>query len=179
MHKATRKLQQAAALSALVCGAAACSPSLNWRELRPEGTGLIVMFPCKPSVYARQMTLAGSPVTLTLRACSADGSTWALAHAALADPSSVRPALRALVAAAADNIGAPPGAAQIWAPPGATPNADAARWRLVGRLPDGTRTESQVAVFARGLSVLQATVVGPQIADDAAEMFFAGLRVQP
>ncbi len=180
MHEATRSLRWALSVSISALWLAACSPSPNWRELRPDGAGLIVMFPCRPSIYVRPLTLAGSTVTLTLHACSAEAATWAVAYAPVADPSLVAPVLRAMAASASTNIGAPPaGVGETWAPRGATPNPAAGRWLLRGRLPDGSHAESRVAVFARGLVAVQATIVGTQVADEAAEMFFAGLRVQP
>ena len=49
--------------------------------------------------------------------------------------------------------------------------------RLQGRLPDGRAVQMQLAVFARGTQVFQATVLGDAVPDDAAETFFASLRL--
>ena len=61
--------------------------------------------------------------------------------------------------------------------PGATPNDTSRRLRLQGRLPDGRAVQMQLAVFARGTQVFQATVLGDAVPDDAAETFFASLRL--
>lgn len=156
----------------------ACTPALDWRQLTLDDTGVSVMLPCKPSVYERKVELAGTTLTMTLRACSTEQATWAVSHATLKDPSLVGPVLKALSAAAANNVGAPvPADAQSWSPSGATPSNAAARWRADGHLPDGRPVASRTAVFARGLHVFQATVIGRSLSDDAAGTFFEGLRV--
>jgi len=38
----------AAVLMTAMALLAACSPTLNWREVRPEGTRLALLLPCKP-----------------------------------------------------------------------------------------------------------------------------------
>jgi len=165
-----------AAACAAALAAAACSPALDWRELRPEGSGAVLMLPCKPASHARRVPLAGTPVELTLYACSAAGVTWALAFADVADPARVGPALAALRDAALANVGAAASAPLPLAVPGATPNPASVRLALQGRLPDGQAVHEQVAVFARGTRVYQATCVGAQLPADGVQTFFAGLR---
>ena len=63
---------------------AACSPSLNWREVRPEGSDAVMMFPCKPQRFARQVPLAGGKVEMHLSSCTVEGVTYALSDAGLA-----------------------------------------------------------------------------------------------
>ncbi len=157
----------------------ACSPTLDWRELRAEGTDVQVLLPCKATVQSRTVPLAGTPVRWALHACSAGGQTWALAFADVADPARVGAALRELGATAAANINAARGGAQAVQVPGATPQADSGRQHLVGRLPDGQVVQEQIVVFAHGTRVFQATVVGSQLPDEAVEMFFGSLRVRP
>jgi hypothetical protein len=168
------------AVAAMACGVAAllaCSPALNWRDVRPEGAGLSAQLPCKGSTYARTMSLAGAPVAWQLVACSAAGQTWALGYAQLGDPGAASAALRALRDGAQVNLAAQLVATSAWAPPGATPNDLAARTRLQGKLPDGRAVVEELAVFTRGLWVYQASVLGADIAPEAAEQFFASLRL--
>ena len=47
----------------------ACSPSLDWREVRPLDSSVVALFPCKPSGQERRVLMAGQPVRLTLLAC--------------------------------------------------------------------------------------------------------------
>jgi hypothetical protein len=164
----------------LLAGAAllsGCSPALDWRQLRPDGWGLGVSLPCRPADVARQVALAGPPVELRLLACSADGHTFAIASADMADPARVDPALQALGAAALANVRGRVDAEQPAAVPGMTPWPGARRWQVTGRMPDGTAVREQVLVFAHGLRVFQATVVGPRADEALAKPFFDSIEV--
>ncbi len=157
---------------------AACAPNLDWREVRPEGVGALALFPCKPSAQTRTVRLAGGNARMTLLACTAGGTTWALAHADLTDAARVGPALGELRVAAAANLGATTAAELPLQVPGATPNPAARRIEIVGHLPDGKPAREQVAVFSRGTQVFQATVLGERTGAEALESFFGGLRLQ-
>lgn len=166
--------------TALLVGSAllsACSPALDWRQLRPEGWGLGVSLPCRPADLARRVPLAGAPVDLRLLACSADGHTFAMASADMGEPARVDPALLALGAAAIANVRGRVDAEQPAAVPGMTPYPGARRWQVSGRLPDGVAVREQVLVFAHGLRVFQATVVGPRADDAMAQTFFDSIEV--
>lgn len=157
---------------------AACSPGLNWREVRPVSSGLVALFPCKPASQARRVTLAGAEVEMTLYACSAEGVTYAVGFADVGQPQQVSDALGELLAAAVRNVGAPAGAQVVaFRIEGMTPNGRAGRTSMEGALGDGRRVNESVAVFARGTWVYQATMVGPTIEAEAAETFFGGLRL--
>jgi hypothetical protein len=170
-------MQMRSMLAALAVGLAACSPTLDWREVRPEGSGAQVLFPCPPSSHARLVTMAGAQVRLTLYACSAGGATWGVAFADVGEPARVAATLQSLRESARSNVdGAQVAAAPITVS-GATPFADAGRLRIEGRLADGKPVQEQVAVFARGTVVYQATAVGGKLDNEHVEMFFAGLRL--
>jgi hypothetical protein len=164
-------------IAALAGALAACSPALDWREVRIGETVVVAIFPCKPDRFERKLELAGNAVTMRLLSCSADDTTFALSQVELADPAAVAPALAALRAAVAANLGASAPQPTAWQPAGATPNAQAARIVLEGRLPDGAAVQGHAVFFAYGRIVLQATVIGGNPAGEAAETFFAGLRV--
>ena len=169
-----------ALLLCLTCALlAGCSPTLNWREVRPPESQLLLLFPCKPGAQERRLALAGQPARLTLYACSAAGQTWGLAVADVPDPVRITPALAELVASATANIGGAPSRPAPFLVQGATPNPGSLRLRLQGKLPDGKAVHMQVAVFTHGTRVFQATVLGEEVAPDAAEIFFDGLRVSP
>lgn len=166
-------------LLCLAGGITACSPTLNWREVRPEGSGAVLMLPCKPDSHARRLQLAGAEVRLTLHACSAGGVVWALGHADVDDPARVAPALAELRASALANIGAADGSPLPLAVSGATPNPASGRWTVTGRLPDGRAVQEQLAVFVRGTRVYQATAVGAALPPEAVETFFGALQTPP
>lgn len=169
------------ALGGMLCAAllVGCSPTEDWRDVRPADSGARLLFPCKPASQTRSVALAGDPVPMTLLACKAGANTFAFAHADVVDPARVTPALRALADAAAVNLGAAAVAGEPWRIDGMTPNAEARRLRLQGRLPDGTAVREEVVTFARGTRVFQATVVGPALAPEPVAVFFDSLTFPP
>jgi hypothetical protein len=166
-------------LCAALTGAAilGCSPALDWRDVRPEGSGATALFPCKPDSQARGMTLAGARVHMTLVSCEVDGVTFALSHADLGDPSRVTTGLIEMRLALAGNLGTSDVRSAAFQVTGMTPNPQALRIRLAGHRPDGTPVQLRAALFARGTSAFQAVVLGTRIDDVAADVFFDNLRI--
>lgn len=165
-----------AALVALVL-AAACSPALDWREVRPQGTAVNSLLPCKPKASVRTLMLAGQSVRMSLLACSADKWTWALATADVAEPARVGPALVALRDSARDNLQGQVVGSTAAAVRGATPHEASAALSIAGRRPDGGEAHARVVVFSHGTQVFQATVMGGRPPAGAADPFFDSLRV--
>lgn len=145
--------------------AVACQPSLNWREVRPAGGGVVALFPCKPEVEQRP--------GMGLAQCEAAGQRFALSWADVPDPTQAGPALKAMPAALAAKLGVALPAGQALQVPGMTPMGDAAEYRLASH--DGS---ARVAVFSSGGRVFQALVTGA--ADNAAawESFRGGLVLE-
>ena len=166
-------------LWATLLGAAmfACSPALDWREVRPEGSGAVVLFPCKPKSHTRSAIIAGVGTPMTLVSCSAAGATFAMSHAEVADPGRVSDALGELRSALAANLGSTDARSAAFALAGMTPNRQAVRLWLSGILPDGTPMQGQAALFVRGTRVYQVVVLGPQLDEGAVSVFFEGLRL--
>ena len=142
----------------------ACQPALNWREVRPVGSGAVALFPCKPDVAQRP--------GMGLAECEAGGLRFALSWADAPDPTQAGAALKAMSQALATKLGQPLPAAQPLQVPGTTPLREAGQHRLSS--PSGI---TRLAVFAHGARVYQALMAAPQ--DDAAawDNFLAGLRV--
>lgn len=157
----------------------ACSPALDWREVRPDGGAVVALFPCKPKSQSRSAPLAGAPVPMTLLSCDVEAMTFALSHADLADPTRVTPAAIELRRALAANLGAVDVRTEPVVVPGMTPNAEAVRIRVAGHLPDGSPVNEQAALFVRGTRVYQAVVLGARLDASAADVFFENLRFAP
>lgn len=160
---------------------AACTPALDWREVRPEGSGLALLMPCKPDSQVRAVGLAATQVRLSLHACSAAGVTWALAFADVGDPAKVTAALSELRASAQENLRAAD-AEPLPLPlkvEGATPNDASQRVQFTGRMPDGRVVTEQMAGFAKGTRVFQAVALGPSLESEAMATFFGNLRLLP
>ncbi|WP_457422336.1 hypothetical protein [Roseateles sp. P5_E7] len=140
---------------------AACQPALNWREVRPEQSNAVALFPCKPEVEQRP--------GMGLAQCETAGMRFALSWADAPDPSQAGAALKAMALALAAKVGQPLSVAQPLQVPGMTPLPEAAQYRLAGA--------ARLAVFSHGGRVYQALMTAPR--DDAAawDSFLGGLRV--
>lgn len=166
-----------AALLALA-GVAACSPALNWRDVRTDDGVAQWLMPCRPDRQVRELALAGARVRMTLASCRAEGKTWAFAWADLGDPALAAAAVDELGAAARSNIGASPESVRLLASnvPGATPGGANRRLAFSGHLPDASAVEEQTLLFTRGGRVYQATAVGPQLEAQALDTFFGSVQ---
>ena len=158
---------------------AGCAPELDWRDVRPPDSALQAQLPCKPSVQERQVQLADSRVRLVLLACAAGGQTWGLATADIGDPARVQQALTELTRSSSANIGAQTTETVPWQAAGSTPNTAAVRQQMQGRLPDGKAVQMQMAVFAHGTRIFQASVLGERVGAESAQAFFSALRLKP
>ena len=157
----------------------ACAPALDWRKLRPQGSGLVALMPCRPDSEARDVRLADMPLRLTLHACSAGGVTWALAFAEVGDPAQVGAALEELHRSALKNLRGTESMPLPLKVEGATPNAASRRLQFSGHMPDGRAVTEQTAVFAKGTRVFQAVALGPALEPEAVATFFGNLRFAP
>ena len=157
-------------------GLLGCAPALDWRDVRPAGSGAVLLFPCKVSVQERAVALAGAAVRLALHVCSAGGLTWGLAHADMVDPALVGTALVELRAAAARNLGAVPAALAPLPIMGTAPHPESGSTRLEGRSPAGAPLRMQLVVYARGTRVYQASVLGESLPEDAVQTFLSSIR---
>jgi len=168
-----------AAIAAAAVALAACSPTFDWREARPEGSGVVALFPCRPHDQQRDVTLAGNVVSMRMHACSAGGAHFALATLDAGDPQRVTPELVALRAQLIANLGAPAVEARPWLLAGATPNPESVRLHLLGTRPDGSRVVADAAFFVRGFTLYQATVLGSgdTPGHDAVDTFFGAIRL--
>jgi hypothetical protein len=159
-------------LAAVLLCLAACTPELNWREVRPAG-GVVLMFPCKPAVETRTLTLAGRSVSMDMRVCETQGVTYALAHADMGDPALTAPALDELRLALASKVRGTL-LRREWVPPG-TPSPAAGRWRLAGMRPDGQSIEQDFGLFVRGTQVFQVVAMAPKLPAEAVETFVGSI----
>lgn len=171
------KSASAAAALAAALLLAGCAPALDWRDWRPEGSGISLLLPCKPVPQVRQVQLAGKSLRLALHACSAGGQTWGLAFADLADPGLTPAALEGLLQGMQENLGATDlEERQALQVPGATPHPKARRVLLSGQRVDGQPMRAELATFVRGTLVFQATVLGAELPAEGVQTFFESLR---
>lgn len=178
---ATRTGGMPLALAALAAtlSAIACSPALDWRETRPDGSGVAMMFPCRPERQQRPVRVGAETLMLRLHSCVAAGTSFALVTADVADPGRLTPLLKALRDQAIANVEGTATVEETATVPGSTPNAQSGRLRIVGRRPDGMRVVEHTAFFVKGLTLFQATVIGAgePVDREAIDTFFGSIRL--
>lgn len=83
---------------------AGCSPALNWREVRNSDAGYTVLLPAKPTSFERSVDLDGVRVMMNMTAAEANGVSFAVATAVVADEAQRAGALMAMQTAMTRNI---------------------------------------------------------------------------
>lgn len=187
-----------AAVLALV-SLAACSPAYNWREVRPENSQLVVLFPCKPEKAEKMVPLGGPPTNLTLLGCDAGGATFAVAMADIGDTAKVpavlgqwqnltltnmkaRPvtaaAAAASVASSPSASGALPTQKSLLKVAGADLVSPAVLLKARGLRPDGSGVTGHAAYFARGSKVFQVVVYADKLTPEVSDTFFSSLKFE-
>ena len=97
-------------LLALCVTLPACSPTFNWREVRPDNTRLSLLLPCQPDKAQKIVPLGGSATALAMLGCDAGGATFAVAVADIGDAARAGPVLAQWQALTLANMKArPPG----------------------------------------------------------------------
>ena len=155
---------------------AACNPTFNWRDVRPDGTALSLLMPCKPDKAQKTVPLAGQPTELMLLSCDAGGVTYAVAVADVKDASRVTATLAQWQSATLANMKAVPSSGAAIKLTGLASGAMLVK--ATGLRANGQAVSSQAAYFAQGSQVFQAVMYADKIAPDAAEPFFSGLKFE-
>lgn len=143
---------------------AACSPALNWREVRPvDSGGLVAWFPCKPQAVERRMSWPGVPAaSVHVLSCRADGLIWSLTYARMPDADTM---LRTQAGWSEAWRSRPGYVSQAIAPlagGGLTVPAGGLAWALSANAPDVAPRSGRAWHFSHGLTVFQASVWGDQ-----------------
>jgi len=155
---------------------AACSPSLNWREVRPGG-GLKALLPCKPDQGSRQQNLAGREIEVQMLGCEAAGALYAVSVAELGD---ARHALAVQVQWQANLLGnmqATASTSSAWSLKGVNALLEPVRLKARGLRPDGQPVAVEAVWFAHGTRLYHAVIYAERIATEMSEPFFSGLEL--
>lgn len=157
-----------------------CSPTFNWRELRPQGTPLQVLMPCKPEHAARSLPMAGAATELNMHSCDTGGLSFAVAWADLGDPARAQVALaewpRATLAALHMDPAQADAPALAW--DAQVRGAQQVRGlNAQGTGPQGRTVVVRAAYFSRGTQVYQAAVYGPAIPAEVSGTFFEAVQL--
>jgi hypothetical protein len=168
---------QAFMASAMALLLLACSPALNWREVRPDGAGLMALFPSRPDQGVQSVALGALVVKMSMMGCEAGGAMFTLAHVAL-DGSMDAEALRAQwqVGTLASMQGTA-GKEEPFFLKGASSSLSPGQIRATGQRADGSPVAMRAAWFAVGGVVYQAAVYADRDVDEVAQTYFDGIRV--
>ena len=169
------------------CGLlAACNPTFNWREVRPDNTSLSLLLPCKPDRAEKTVPLGGQPVALRMLGCDAGNATFAVAVADIGDASRAEAVLAQWQALTLANMKAAPagaagGATQVtpFRPPGLAAGAPARLVRSLGQRADGRAVAGQAAYFSHGSQLFQVVLYADLLNAEVADTFFSSLKLEP
>lgn len=167
-----------------------CSPTHNWRQVRPEGAPLVALMPCKPERAERRVPLLGldqPEVRLQMMSCEVQGRTYAVAAvplpAGLSPEMAHRAWLRATWAslkqpvAGVDQV--PAGWAAVTAMPPATWPGLVRHWRGPGVDHRGRPLQVDVAWWAAPGWLAQAAVYAAQPDAETVQTLFESVRLSP
>lgn len=159
----------------------ACTPTYNWRDLRPAGTPLQALMPCKPELAERTLPLAGVPTQMHMHSCDTGGQTFVVGWASVAEEAGVTEVLAGWRAGSLAAIRVAPGtaaeASADW--PATVQGAQQVQGlQATGQNLQGNAVQMRAAYFSKGTQVFQAAVYGPTLSEEALTTFFDGLRLQ-
>ena len=156
----------------------ACSPALNWREVRLEPGALVALLPCKPDQGARAVSLGGQNLTMHMMGCEADSATFAVSYVDVPDATQAGAVQAQWKAAMLGNMRATQNRENPFDIKGVMGTSGAVQLQAQGMQPDGRAVVAQGVWFVRGTQVFHAVIYASKINSDAADAFFTGFRLQ-
>ena len=177
LHRQFSRKLLSSALILLLC---ACTPALNWRDVRLEaidGSTLKAALPCKPDQATRKQQLGDVQVELSMMGCVANETTFTLSRVPLTNPLDAPKVMAAWQVAAVTNVGAKP------APLTAASVLGAGAWPAATRTTlAGPAIQAHMLWFAKqtatGVTLYQAALYGKQPSNEAITTFFESLQLQ-
>lgn len=154
----------------------ACSPTYDWREIRGEGAGYMVMLPAKPASHTRGVNLDGTQVQMTMTGAETDGVSFTVATAQLSDAEQAVKALQAMKQAMLRNLG---GSVKQDKPVQVSGATQATELTATGGADASGRPRLMVArFFVRGNRVFQMVVLGREnaVPQEAVETFMTSFK---
>lgn len=158
----------------------ACSPGLNWREVRPDQVPLSALFPCKPDAAERRIPLGNQDIVVKMLVCEADGAVFTLGYAEPKLGVQRGDLLDLWRKATLSQMKAQAPVPVPFILKGALPTPLGVVAQ--GSRPDGSALTVHASWFSVGSMVFQAAVYfsreAPQANSAVAETFFSGLKTQ-
>ena len=155
----------------------ACNPIFNWRDVRPEGTRLALLLPCKPDKAQRTVPMASQPTEMNLLSCDAGGVTFAVSMADVNDAGKTDAVLAQWQRVTLTHMkAASPVTRHAFKMPGLA--SEAVMVKATGQRANGQVVISQAAYFAQDSRVFQVVMYADKISPDVADTFFSGLKFE-
>ena len=151
---------------------AACSPSLNWRQV--PVAQLSALLPCKPDHAERQVELMGEQRPLAMWGCEAGKALYAVSYMPVPVGTSPDALMLSWETAALRNARAAQPKEIAFEPPRPR-HGDPARGRMIGangQQADGQNVQLQLAWFSAGGVVYHLAVYGPSLTAAQMQPFF-------
>ncbi len=169
-------------LIAAALSVAACTPSLNWREVRPEHTTLKTLLPCKPDHGSRQVKVGQQEMEVRMTGCQAQEHLLAVARLPMPEKATQEETSLAIKqwqdATLANFKGKVTGTQAFVIKAKSTPStAPVMKISASGQGPDGQLVQSQMLFFVHENHIVQAVVYAPKLSTEVTETFFAGLEL--
>lgn len=166
----------------VVCVCTACTPALNWREVRFDAGDVVVLMPCKPDQAVRNILLQSGqdalPASLQLQGCEASDLQFTLGQIAL--PAGVLPdvMLNAWQQASLTplSVRTQDALTQPWALAGAVSAPQAVRSRV-----KTAALQVEFGWFMHGNKLYQVAMYGAaktKSFDETADVYFSGIKLQ-
>lgn len=156
----------------------ACAPTFNWRDVPIGDTAVTALFPCKPESVIRTFALADTDQQMAMRSCDANGLTFAVAHAHLADPAQAPAVLTRWRETTLAGLRADPATVSREPPQGLPVLPQLLALRAARGPENAPPLALQGLWFAHGADVFAAFVMGPTLPPGVRESFFPGLRLR-
>ena len=154
-----------------------CSPTFNWRDVRPDKAPLVALFPCKPDQGTRVVSLGAKDVTMTMLGCDAGGSTFTLAFIDTQDAASTGTVLDQWRSATLSKLRAQSTSKLPFLIKGASAVPPSVQVAARGTRPDGAVVVVHAVWFASGAQLFQAAVYAEAANPAVTESYFSGLRL--
>ena len=159
----------------------ACTPSLNWREVRFDDGGLVVLLPCKPDKATRDITLAHEgqvmSTQLSMQGCETAELQFTLSQMAIAPPLDAKQVMAAWRVASISAVGAQLQDATVQNESLGPAQAAVTALRSQVQTP---QHEAQWLWFGEGRFIYQLAVYGAakdKSLDPVAHVYFSGVKL--
>lgn len=167
-----------AALAAAILFSA-CSPKFDWRDYRGPAAPYTVLFPGKPAVQTRDVSLGDDKVSMHMAAADIDGVTFAVGSAELPDAARAQAAITVMKTTMAKNLNA-----TITSEKQESTSVGGAQRSTINMEAKGSRNGETMVLFGRFVAkdkrVYQAIVAGKekQVDKDAVDTFLTSFKAE-